>query len=568
MPYTKRKAHHNTASTLIEYITNKDKTDEGLLVSSLNCSVDLAAQEFKNNNTHWKSKGNRVAYHLIQSFHPDDPITPEQANEIGRRMCEELYGDFQCVIATHVDRGHIHNHIAINSVNLKGRKLEDRLSNTKEGIYGYKNVSDRLAKEYGCYVLPEQKITIHKNKDYYYEYKAQSWKETIKADIDMLKEKCSSIDDLYEELIGLGYDITNGKHPAIKAVGMRKYARFYKLGAGYDIEELEEFFGNKIEPRKITDIADIEMNVTNFNEVRILKAKESRTAILITSKYAQNSQYSEYQKTRYAEIKRFYQLKEELEIMDKLDINSYGDLSERIEYLRKEIKSSNSEIQQLKNENKDMLTNAEKAQDFIRLYKAKEYAEYYQSIDKDYKLPTEVEVFLKIQKELGITTTGEAHDIIDTARAVRIEINKMKSDVLDMQRELNKLDTLKEEQLVKSDLFIHNIKFGGNRIDYANSTDDKWCVKLPYTDEYIFIEKSQTTFNHKNQYYTLFLIDDKKYNIYTEEEVQKNWNKKPDEKQELHVAYQLSGTDLEEYVQTRKEEVAKMYSTDKKEYED
>lgn len=568
MPYTKRKAHHNTASTLIEYITNKDKTDEGLLVSSLNCSVDLAAQEFKNNNTHWKSKGNRVAYHLIQSFHPDDPITPEQANEIGRRMCEELYGDFQCVIATHVDRGHIHNHIAINSVNLKGRKLEDRLSNTKEGIYGYKSVSDRLAKEYGCYVLPEQKITIHKNKDYYYEYKAQSWKETIKADIDMLKEKCSSIDDLYEELIGLGYDITNGKHPAIKAVGMRRYARFYKLGAGYDIEELEEYFGNKIEPRKITDIADIEMNVTNFNEVRILKAKESRTAILITSKYAQNSQYSEYQKTRYAEIKRFYQLKEELEIMDKLDINSYGDLSERIEYLRKEIKSSNSEIQQLKNENKDMLTNAEKAQDFIRLYKAKEYAEYYQSIDKDYKLPTEVEVFLKIQKELGITTTGEAHDIIDTARDVRIEINKMKSDVLDMQRELNKLDTLKEEQLVKSDLFIHNIKFGGNRIDYANSTDDKWCVKLPYTDEYIFIEKSQTTFNHKNQYYTLFLIDDKKYNIYTEEEVQKNWNKKPDEKQELHVAYQLSGTDLEEYVQTRKEEVAKMYSTDKKEYED
>ena len=568
MPYTKRKAHYNTASTLISYILNDEKTDGGLLTTSLNCSVELAAQEFKNNNAHWKSKGNRVAYHLVQSFHPDDPITPEQANEIGRRMCEELYGDFQCVIATHIDRGHIHNHIAINSVNIKGRKLEDRLANEKEGLYGYKTVSDRLAKEYGCYVLPEQKINIHKNKDYYYEYKAQSWKETIKADIDMLKEKCDSIDELYKELIGLGYDIKNGKHPAVKAVGMRKYARFYKLGVGYDTEELEEYFGNKEQPREIEDIADINMNVTNFNEVRILKAKESRIAILITTKYAQNGKYGEYQKTRYEEIKRFYQLKEELEMMDKLDINSYGDLSKRIEYLRKEIKVANSEIQKLKGKNKKTLTNAEKAQDFIRLYKAKEYAEYYQSLDKDYKLPTEVEIFLRIQDELGISTIGDAHEIINAARDVRLEINEMKSNVLDMQRELNKLDTIKEEQLVKSDLFIHNVKFGGNRIDYENSTDDKWCVKLPYSDIYMFIEKSQTTFNHKNQYYTLFLIDDKKYDIYTEEEVQKNWNKKPDEKQELHAAYQLSGTNLEEYIQTRKEEVAKLYTTDKKEYED
>lgn len=557
MPYTKRKAHYNKASTLIGYITNKDKTDDGLLVSSLNCSVDLAAQEFKNNRLHWKSKGNRVCYHLIQSFHPDDPITPEQANEIGRRMCEELYPDFQCVVATHVDRGHIHNHIAINSVNLKGRKLEDRLANKKEGIYGYKTVSDRLAKEYGCFVLPEQTINIRKNKDYYYEYKAQSWKETIKTDIDRLKEKCSSIDELYKELIGIGYDVKNGKHPAIKAVGMKNYARFYKLGVGYDIDDLKEYFGSKEKPKIIENLADVVVNVTNFNEIRILKARESRAAILITSKYAQNGKYGEYQKTRYEEIKRFYQLKDELEMINKLNINSYGDLNNQIEHLRREIKSVNSDIQKLKNENKDVLTNAEKAQDFIRLYKVKEYAEYYQSIDKDYKLPTEVEIFFKIQNELNIITIDDAQNIIKEAREVRLEINELKSSVLDMQRELNKLDTMKEEQLVDSDLFIHNIKFGGNRIDYENSTDNQWCVKLPYSDEYMFIDKNQTTYNHKNQYYTMFLIDDAKYNIYSEDEVSKNRDEK--EKQELLPTYQLSGTDLENYVQAKKEKVTKQY---------
>lgn len=105
-----------------------------------------------------------------------------------------------------------------------------------------------------------------------------------------------SIDEMYEELIALGYDITNGKHPAIKAVGMKKYARFYKLGVGYDIEELKEYFGEQEQPKDIKNLAEINVNVTNFNEMRVLKAKESRIAIMITSKAAQNGKYGLYQK--------------------------------------------------------------------------------------------------------------------------------------------------------------------------------------------------------------------------------------------------------------------------------
>lgn len=566
MPYTKRKPHYNTTTTLIDYILNDDKTDNGLLTSSLNCSVDFAAKEFKNNNIKWKAKGNRVAYHLVQSFHPDDPITPEQANELGKRLCEELYGEFQCVIATHIDRRHIHNHIAINAVSVNGRKLEDRLANKNEGIYGYKVVSDRLAKEYGCFVLPAQTISIHKNKDYYYEYKAQSWKETIKADIDRIKTKCSSIDEMYEELIALGYDITNGKHPAIKAVGMKKYARFYKLGAGYDIEELKEYFGEQEQPKDIKNLAEINVNVTNFNEIRVLKAKESRIAILITSKAAQNGKYGLYQKTRYEEIKRFYQLKAELDTIASMDINSYEELSSNIEQLRREIKGVNTEIQKIKNENKDILKSAEKAQDYIRLYKIKEYADYYKSIDKDYELPVEAKVFIKIQDELNINTTNEAYAIIDNARNVRLELHQMKSSVLELQRQLNKLDTLKEEQLIKTELFIHNIKFGGNRIDYENSTDDKWCVKLPYCSEYMFIEKSQTTFNNKYQYYTIFLVDDKKYNIYTEDEIKeliqnnKDKNKKDDKNDIPPSMLTMKGTDIENMVLDNKAIVTQQYN--------
>ena len=560
MPYTKRKAHYNSASTLIDYITNKEKTDEGLLTSAINCSVDMATQEFKNNNHHWKAKGKRVAYHLIQSFYPNDDITPEQAHEIARRLCEELYPDFQCVIATHVDRDHIHNHIAINAVNLHGRKLEDRLANQKEGLYGYKEASDRIAKEYGCFVLPAQKIEFHKKKNYYYEYKSQTWRETIKNDIDFVKEKCSSTDELLDELVALGYEIKLGKYPAIRTTGMKKFIRFYSLDEGYTLEDLEEYFGTKAKPKLIQNLRDITVTATNFNEIRLAKAKESREAILRTSKHAVNNQYSEYQKTRYKEIRRFYQLKNELETMQHYDINSYKDLSNHIEELRANIKSQNEEIQKLKKENKDILLDAEKAQDFIRLFSAKEYAKWCKSIDKDFELPDEVKVFLKIQEELGITTIPEAREIIDQARNVRLTIHEMQSSVVEKQRELNSLDIIKEEQLIESNLFIHNIKFGANRINFEKSTDLQWCINLPYSDKYIMIDKDLTTFNNKNNFYTLFLIDDEKYDIYTAVKEKDTSNSTETEQITLQHEYQLTGTQLEDYVLSEKEKFTKIYA--------
>ena len=115
-------------------------------------------------------------YHIIQSFSPKDDITPEQANEIGKKLCEELYPDFQCVISTHIDKGHIHNHISINAINLYGRKLEDRLSNEKEGLYALSDTSDRISAQYWCYVMPRKTYLKDAKNDFYYQYKEQSFK--------------------------------------------------------------------------------------------------------------------------------------------------------------------------------------------------------------------------------------------------------------------------------------------------------------------------------------------------------------------------------------------------------
>ena len=166
-------------------------------------------------------------------------------------------------------------------------------------------------------------------------------------------------------------------------------------------------------------------------------------------------------------------------------------------------------------------------------------------MDEKYIMPKEVEIFLKLQDELNIYSIEDAKKLIQSTREERIIINKMKKDVLEMQRELNHLDTIKEEKISNSNLFMHNIKFGGNRIDYKLSDDDCFCVNLPYTKEKIHIPKKYTAYNEKHQFYTLYLVDDKEYELYDEN------NKK---------IKNISGADLENYVLDKKKEIDKMYS--------
>ena len=201
MPYTKRVAHHGSPKDLINYILDKKNNGEKVAItSSINCDVEIALTQFLRTQKNFDMSGNRVAYHIIQSFSPNDTITSQQANEIGKRLCEELYPDYQCIISTHIDKGHIHNHICINAINLNGKKLDDRLANSKEGLYGLSDTSDKIAGEYGCYIMPKRTFSKIKNKDYYYQYKEQTWKEKIKDDIDSIIPKCNSVEEFLDEL--------------------------------------------------------------------------------------------------------------------------------------------------------------------------------------------------------------------------------------------------------------------------------------------------------------------------------------------------------------------------------
>ena len=503
--------------------------------------------------------GNRVAYHIIQSFSPLDKITPKQANEIGKRVCEELYPDYQCVISTHIDRGHIHNHIVVNAINLHGKKLEDRLSNSKEGLYGLSNVSDRISSEYGCFVMPKRTFRKTKNKDYYYQYKAKTWRSKIKEDIETIINKCSNMEELFEELSLYGYEIKKGKHISVKCIGMKKFIRLESISSKYSSQNLYNYFRKH---RQII-ISGIKAKETELNSSILESTKESKVAIEKSQMSTEGAKYNEYQKTRYLELKRFYRLKEQLEFLDKHNINSFESLENEIEKVREKIKEQNVWLKENKKKDGNIIEKTEKAQDYIRLKKIYDYATSYKKIDKNYKMPTEVTIFLKIQEELKIDSVEKAKKLIKYYREQRIKINEKKSELLELQKQLTRLDAIKEEKLKSSKLFIHNIKFGGNRINYKLSTDDTFCIKLPYTHDVIYIPKKYTlykitlyarciyipkkytTYNSKRGFYTLYLVDDKKYELFNED------NQKTRE---------LTGIGLENYVLNKKKEIDMSHS--------
>ena len=149
MAVTKIHPIKSTLKKALDYIENPAKTDEKMLVSSFACSYETADIEFELLLSQAMQKGNNLAHHLIQSFAPGE-TTPEQAHEIGRQLADEvLQGKYPYVLTTHIDKGHVHNHIIFCAagarrmleqvdINLKGLNV-DKLKAELEELTKQKN---------------------------------------------------------------------------------------------------------------------------------------------------------------------------------------------------------------------------------------------------------------------------------------------------------------------------------------------------------------------------------------------------------------------------------------------
>lgn len=242
MPYVKQITIRTTLNRSLKYIVNDNKTDYGCFVTGVNCATNdkLAyKQMLENKRKHNKEKGT-LGFHFIQSFKENEINDPYKVHEIGLKWAEKLFGNkYQFIISTHLDKGHYHNHIIINSVSLDGKKFNA----CKQSLKDARDYSDEVAKEYSLNVIPLNNDSVTKSyKEWNEEKRGTSWKAHIKSEIDTVIRSSISFEEFMEKMGHLGYTMKQGhvKYMTFKASGMERSVRGKTLGPEYTEERIKE----------------------------------------------------------------------------------------------------------------------------------------------------------------------------------------------------------------------------------------------------------------------------------------------------------------------------------------
>ena len=235
-----------------DYAKNDEKTEAGQFVSSYECdpsTVDLEFEITKNQyavNTGRNPKEKDViAYQIRQSFKPGE-TTPEEANQIGYETAMRwTKGKHAFIVATHVDKAHIHNHIVYNSTTLDA---QHKYKNFFLSSFSLRRLSDLICLEHGLSVIPEKKPGEWQNRTTY--PKKETKRDDIRNLIDSIfeRKRPDSFDEFLRALEGNGYEVKRGKYISVKGKEQKNFLRLRSLGNGYTEKDIEKrIAGEEIE---------------------------------------------------------------------------------------------------------------------------------------------------------------------------------------------------------------------------------------------------------------------------------------------------------------------------------
>ena len=204
MAYTKIHAITATVSKAVDYICNPDKTDEGILISSYGCSPETAAYDFKFALSKTSQSDPNKAYHLIQSFLPGE-VAYKEAHLIGVELADRLLeGKYSYVVSTHIDKGHVHNHVIFCAAdNVNHQKYHD----CKKTYYNIRSLSDDLCREHELSVITPGEKRGKTYKEWQAGKNGSAWKEQLKSDIDEAIKTAAAYEDCMELIRAKGYEI-------------------------------------------------------------------------------------------------------------------------------------------------------------------------------------------------------------------------------------------------------------------------------------------------------------------------------------------------------------------------
>jgi len=333
MAITKIHPIKSTLKKALTYVLEDNKTREGLLVSSFACSPETADLEFGFTLSHCMEKGNNLAFHLMQSFKPGE-TDAKTAHQIGDELAIELLKwKYEYVLSTHVDKGHIHNHLIFCAANFEDYR---KFVSNRKSYYQIRYISDRLCEQYGLSVVIPGEERGKSYKEYLAHKAGSSWKANLRLAVNQAVRSSRSFEEFLIRMHLAGYEIRQGKYLAFRAEGQQHYTNSKALGIGFTQERITEKINRNTDKHIIlSPERDLQLLIDIDNSI---KAKQN---------------------PRYAQALKVQNLKRAgrtLNYLTELGIDSYSKLDKRHSEIRDAFDQTKAEIKNLENKIAELST--------------------------------------------------------------------------------------------------------------------------------------------------------------------------------------------------------------------
>lgn len=272
MAIVKIKTAKRNIKGILDYVTNPEKTNE-LLISGKDCVPDTVIDEMEVVKQQFNKIDGTTYFHIIQSFSPDDNIKPNIAHEVGVKFAN-YFKDYQVLIATHIDKEHIHNHLIINSVSFENGK---KVHMSNKDLEKLKEYSNQLCREFNLKETPIKKSRVKdlSQNEIAVAKKGESWKFKLINDIDECKLISNSKEEYIQNMRNKGYEVIwtdtrkyityitpNGNRCRDRSLHDEKYLK----------EEMENEFNGRFKTKESNNYTNTSTNA-NTDESRVYNNK-------------------------------------------------------------------------------------------------------------------------------------------------------------------------------------------------------------------------------------------------------------------------------------------------------
>ncbi len=362
MAITKYKVIKKNLEAVINYAMNGEKTENGILVSAINCLPQTAYSQMMLTKKTFHKEDGRLGYHIIQSFNGDE-ISPDKCNKIGLELAQQLWGDkYQVIVCTHTNKKNVHNHIVLNSVSfIDGRKYH----NSNVEIALLRETNDDICRKYGLSIIKSTKATTVSDisKSRIANYNRNSGKmELIKNDIDEAIKDAQKYQEFVDILNYKGYYIKKSGNSI--SISSPYYNRNIRLARAFGDDYTFENIKTRIYQGTLYDKYLKRNNNEKVYKVRIydgikIEQEKLKTSsfyklyvhyLYLLGKLPPNIHYEERTKEYYQEIDKFNKLADEMNLICTYNLNSKEDVQNlRMKYIQEvtPLKAEREKLRQL-----------------------------------------------------------------------------------------------------------------------------------------------------------------------------------------------------------------------------